>query len=108
MSETVRNDAEGMARVGAALGELGEQWGELAGRLRARTRELGDGDVFGDGEEGRQLRESFLPAQQGLVEAIQGLGPLGVGSADAAHGTAGVFQQVDETTGAIADKLRGA
>ncbi|MCX4597451.1 hypothetical protein OG819_50145 [Streptomyces sp. NBC_01549] len=106
MGETVRNDAEGVARVGAALGELGERWKEVADRLGARTRELGDGDVFGDGEEGRQLRESFLPAQQGLVEAIQGLGPLGAGSADAAHGTAGVFQQVDETTGKIAADLR--
>ncbi|MCX4597487.1 hypothetical protein OG819_50355 [Streptomyces sp. NBC_01549] len=102
----VRNDAEGVARVGAALGELGERWKEVADRLGARTRELGDGDVFGDGEEGRQLRESFLPAQQGLVEAVQGLGPLGAGSADAAHGTAGVFQRVDETTGKIAADLR--
>ncbi|MCX4597438.1 hypothetical protein OG819_55765 [Streptomyces sp. NBC_01549] len=45
MSETVRNDAEAMARVGSALGELGERWKELADRLQARTRELGSGDV---------------------------------------------------------------
>ncbi|MFD7004379.1 hypothetical protein ACFWA5_51385, partial [Streptomyces mirabilis] len=90
-----------MARVGAALGELGERWGVLADRLRARTRELAAGDVFGDGEEGRQLRESFLPAQQALVDALVGLGPLGVGSGDAARGTAGVFVSVDEASGAI-------